>query len=48
MGHKLKDIQQTYSEMDVASWVEIYVEYGVPNLHFNILDYNQVKKALKL
>jgi integrase len=48
MGHKLKDIQNIYSEMDVASWCEIYKEYGVPNLHFQILDYEKVKKELKL
>lgn len=47
MGHKLQDIKQIYSTMDVQSWIEVYEEYAAPNLHFQILDYETVKKSLK-
>jgi integrase len=51
MGHNCGggDMKKTYSTMDTVSWAEVYLKFGVPNLKFEILSYDEaVKRVAKM
>jgi integrase len=49
MGHELgADIKKTYSTRSVDGWRSLYDTKLAPFLHFQILDYEKVRKELKL